>query len=523
MKSFALALLSVTLCAVPAFSQSTRSDMSVEVTSASTGYLAGQRASFTVTVRNLGPDAAENVTVNGFFDTPWIRSFQAPDWDCTFDTQYSCTRKSMPLGASQIVMVGNLPNESRGGAVTASVSTTSLDPSPINNTSQVRYTTSVAPTSADLSLTAQAQQTVPIGSKAIVGLTVTNHGPDAASDVLVKVDVFPRGTAEDLTSPPAGWSCQFPASHAICSLPQLAAGQSSTVTLGISAPGFASTIGGFATVSMGLGNDVNFSNSRTNFFVGVGEQGDFARILLPVALPDRGGVRGAFRSLWVTEVRAFAAVPPGGEFSVFPQQDEGCQICTCPSPPLTGYSLRTALLAQLFPVTRSNQQPGRLLYTERAIADRVELSVRLYDRSRGDVWGTEMPVVREREFRTSETHLLSVPIDPRFRQTLRIYDPDARGDGEVRVRFFITTSASPIFERRLPLEVPPGNSVREVAIGLPVQPGYSELNNFAELIQHAPIVNLRIEITPLTPGLRFWAFVALTNNETQQVMTLTPQ
>ena len=32
-----------------------------------------------------------------------------------------------------------------------------------------------------------------------------------------------------------------------------------------------------------------------------------------------------------------------------------------------------------------------------------------------------------------------------------------------------------------------------------------------------------VRVTPLTPGLRIWAFVSVTNNETQHVTTITPQ
>lgn len=34
---------------------------------------------------------------------------------------------------------------------------------------------------------------------------------------------------------------------------------------------------------------------------------------------------------------------------------------------------------------------------------------------------------------------------------------------------------------------------------------------------------VRAEIEPLTEGLRYWAFVSVTNNETQHVTTITPQ
>src|SRR5205085_11881017 len=53
--------------------------------------------------------------------------------------------------------------------------------------------------------------------------------------------------------------------------------------------------------------------------------------------------------------------------------------------------------------------------------------------------------------------------------------------------------------------------------------GYAEFGNLAALpeLQGAELV--RIEVTPLTAGLRFWAFAGATNNDTQHVTLITPQ
>ena len=39
----------------------------------------------------------------------------------------------------------------------------------------------------------------------------------------------------------------------------------------------------------------------------------------------------------------------------------------------------------------------------------------------------------------------------------------------------------------------------------------------------AGVTSMRIEVVPLTPNLRFWAFVSITNNETQEVTIVSPQ
>ena len=53
-------------------------------------------------------------------------------------------------------------------------------------------------------------------------------------------------------------------------------------------------------------------------------------------------------------------------------------------------------------------------------------------------------------------------------------------------------------------------------------PAYAAVNDF----QRDPLLNatslLRIEVTPVTPGLEFWTFVSITNNNTQHVTLVTP-
>ena len=55
-------------------------------------------------------------------------------------------------------------------------------------------------------------------------------------------------------------------------------------------------------------------------------------------------------------------------------------------------------------------------------------------------------------------------------------------------------------------------------------PGYAQFVDLVAVFpQLAASETIRVEITPISPGLRFWAFAAITNNETQHVTTITPQ
>jgi hypothetical protein len=141
-----------------------------------------------------------------------------------------------------------------------------------------------------------------------------------------------------------------------------------------------------------------------------------------------------------------------------------------------------------------------------------------------DGFGSELPVVRARDFRDDPVSL-GVPSQPNLRLTLRIYALDAGGDVVVRV-----------FEHRSGLIVHlsdpmPVDSViaeqtcRLAPVGSP-DAGYP-IDNFPAYAQvedlPMPSTSLaRIDVIPITPGMRICAFVSATNNVTQQMTVISP-
>lgn len=106
-----------------------------------------------------------------------------------------------------------------------------------------------------------------------------------------------------------------------------------------------------------------------------------------------------------------------------------------------------------------------------------------------------------------------MPTDSRFRQILRIYGFDPARPGLVEVRFF-AEDATLIATKQVAL-----TNVHQD----PRFPTYGEIAWLTgELPEIAAEDRVRIEIVPLTPGLRLWAFVSVTNNETQHVTVVTP-
>ncbi len=183
--------------------------------------------------------------------------------------------------------------------------------------------------------------------------------------------------------------------------------------------------------------------------------------------------------------------------------------------------------------TMVGHPPGLLLYVRRTLADEVAFNLRIQDVSRQALtWGTEIPVVRERDLRTEAVDLLDVPTDSRFRVALRIYDPFQKPRTEpdattswVAIELFSMESQALIASKTAELVQPPiENTCGAPTAGIACWPGSFEIHH---LVNEFPGISsadrIRIRIVPLTLGLRMWAFANVTNNETQHVTTITPQ
>lgn len=148
-------------------------------------------------------------------------------------------------------------------------------------------------------------------------------------------------------------------------------------------------------------------------------------------------------------------------------------------------------------------------------ANDLKFSLRIQDVSRQALtWGTEVPVVRERDMKGT-VHLIDVPTDSRFRQALRLY---SFTPGQVRLR---------IHELRAD-RTGPALLVDEILTLASMRPAAGEpfsfqiLNLVAAFPQIASSPRTRIELIGLGDA-KLWAFVSITNNETQHITLITPQ
>lgn len=236
----------------------------------------------------------------------------------------------------------------------------------------------------------------------------------------------------------------------------------------------------------------------------VGAENQEDRILLPIALATP--LPGANGSLWMTEIW----VRNSGSIPVRLLLD--CSV-TCPPYFLDpGASLREPFI--FFGV--ESQPPVAYLLTPSGQAENLRVSLRIRDLSRQDqTWGTELPVVRESAFVGSQPlELLDIPLDARFRQALRIYSL-APHSTRVTVSFF-ELPASGVGKQVATRTI-------DVSAASEFFPGYAQMLDFASSVPELngqERVYVRIESLDGTP---LWAFVSVTNNETQHVTTITPR
>ena len=213
----------------------------------------------------------------------------------------------------------------------------------------------------------------------------------------------------------------------------------------------------------------------------------FERVLLPVFTPP---IAGAFGSEFRTELDVVnTAAEPVSIYGL-------TTCCGGAVDPRIPFMLprRIAL-----PVLIANGAPGRFALVPRDQVQHLTANLRAYDTSRSsENFGTEVPVARmTKDFTTEPFALLGVPLDARFRKTLRIYaeDPNVvtiRGLGAPRT--VTLTGNTDMFT-----------------------PAYAEISDFPAGTGLTDVI-----IEPTRAGAGVWAFITVTNNETQHITTIAP-
>lgn len=251
------------------------------------------------------------------------------------------------------------------------------------------------------------------------------------------------------------------------------------------------------------------------------------KVLVPIFF--EGEVAGGYGSRWTAQLvvtnRGDSPIGIGGIMPFLSCPFDPCEWPPNLLPPLLNGSTLFAVSAS--PVTFP---PSSLLLVEEGRIDELSISLRIQDVSRQALtWGTEIPVVPESEAFTGSSDLLNVPVDFRFRVLLRVYSFDPATGQRVLVtgyaidpnERYVTSEPQEVvkvFETHVDLAPPSA-----VAFKFPYAvPGYGQLD-LATLAPFPPDVErLRIRVEPEDASFAYWAFLSVTNNETQHVTTIVP-
>ena len=244
-----------------------QADLAVKIAlDTSAPLVVGQQAAYTVTVTNNGPDPADMVKV--VIPLPASLTFisaAGPNWICSDPpTTVTCTTPSAPAGQtlppiSLVTQVGG--DAFPSVAVESTVSSATLDPDLVNNTSTV-----AAPVAAqaDLSITKTHKGEVLAGSHLTYNLSVTNHGPTEAPGPITVTDPLPAGLSFVSATGP-GWTCAADGSDVGCTHSgALANGAATDITLVVAVgPTAEPTVSNTATESDANANDPTPANNSS--------------------------------------------------------------------------------------------------------------------------------------------------------------------------------------------------------------------------------------------------------------------
>ena len=232
------------------------------------------------------------------------------------------------------------------------------------------------------------------------------------------------------------------------------------------------------------------------------------RVLLPVYLS--ADLPGAFGSVWRTTLAGYN-MTSGTAVTGHPEYD-----CQYPSASAAAPCFQELSRGAFDPqIDSDHHQPGRLIYIDPAQdARRIKLNLRLRDVSReASSLGTELnPVFEDDAIGPFDSFvLLNVPLGEPYRQKLRIYRLDL-GD-PATVKLYFTEGSTDVAQRDLTMSSEPSTN------GFLLYPGYAELDldRVPDLAGHA-----HSDILISVPLGRYWGYVSITNNVTQQVTTVTP-
>ena len=221
MKNFRRLLFVLLLVPMAAFAQSADQEV-VSVVDSPDPVTPGSTLSYTVTIRNNGPDPATNggLNINLPLAVTHTTDVAPAGWTCFWaGSNGTCNTPSFAAGVTEVIVINTTVNASLANFPDQSISAnffpsgTTPDPNSANNAKGA--TTQVDSPQVDtfVSATDSPDPVFPDGN-VTYNVTVTNGGPDTASTV--NFNVVPNSSLRFVSSTqPAGWTCTLPSVGAV--------------------------------------------------------------------------------------------------------------------------------------------------------------------------------------------------------------------------------------------------------------------------------------------------------------------
>ncbi len=240
----------------------------------------------------------------------------------------------------------------------------------------------------------------------------------------------------------------------------------------------------------------------------------YETVLFPLALSTP--VNGSNGSRWFSQI----AICNFGDVEVASYhgwyEASSCPIaapCPIPIPPNTCFD------PPIWYYFSPRGPEGLLFYPPREVSASLAYSLRLLNLANStNSIGTELPVVRDRDFRGGRVDVISIPITADSRISLRVYAP--RCDLNLPATIFLADFASGNVVAETRIDV---RRVRFENEGFPkASPGFAVVGNLLESFPAlASIERLNLRVVSDDPSAPLWAMVSITNNETDEVTVLT--
>lgn len=230
-----------------------------------------------------------------------------------------------------------------------------------------------------------------------------------------------------------------------------------------------------------------------------------ATVFEPILLPTLFSGNGAQGARWITEANAHGLAQHHGPFALPLPQPPPAD--SSPVPPFATWTVPPA--TQVYP-------NGYVLHVARAASEQASFSLLVRDLSRdAQAFGTSIPVVREHELFDRPFSLMNVPVDARYRTTLRVYGVVPAEHTTVHLRIYPLSSNRALVDDLIDLPQP--RSIDEPAVV-----AIADLRAMYPAVANEGAV--RVEISPsATSGPRLWALATVTNNTTQHVTVVAPE